>query len=308
MREMLARLRALQRRAGMATVPARNKIYHLDGWSLAYETRLLSSPRGKVATLTPAERHALSLLMDNVHAVVARERFHDEIMHTPFNGVSRGVDNLISRLRGIVRRLGGELRVESERGAGYILLAIETRGPAAGARRPSPELDAADLDETDPDETGLDETDPDETDLADTDLGDTDLDETDPRDTAFGDTPVGGTGPHTHGPDTTGTDATRPRLAGAVSSERPRREHAGPEHAGPDRSRSDHDRSGHDRSGHDRFDRNGPDCPGPDRNGASRDAPQRNGAGPPDRGPAGPGGMSHRTPVLAQSGGIKIGF
>ncbi len=139
LRELLARLRVLIRRSASPspTSPIPLKIYEVDGWTLIYETRELVNPHRAKVVLTPAERHLLSLLMANVGVLIERQRVHVEIMHTPFNGISRGVDNLVSRLRSIVRKLGGEMKAEPGRGLGYVFYGFTMKGEAENHPQPA---------------------------------------------------------------------------------------------------------------------------------------------------------------------------
>jgi len=125
-REVVARLRALLRRARTAAAPPRppapvSDVIALGGWSLAPAGRLLTAPDGRRARLTDHEAALLAVLMARANQVVARETVYPVLFNRPYVPGSRTLDNLVSRCRDAVREVGGTLSVRAVRGSGYIL-------------------------------------------------------------------------------------------------------------------------------------------------------------------------------------------
>ena len=129
-RELLARLRAAMRHgAAPATLTQdnggeRGRAGHLpmavDGWTMTYQTRELRSPAGVVAVLTGAERDALCTLMESRGTMVSRDQLSQILFRGVLQTDSRGLDNLLSRVRRRVRETGGVLKLENVRGQGYV--------------------------------------------------------------------------------------------------------------------------------------------------------------------------------------------
>ncbi len=128
LRELLARVRAVLRRAEGASAAARRKadrsVYHFAGWELSMKARRLTSPEGELIRLTAAEFNLLSAFLRSPQHVLSREqllnasRVHDDEVY------DRSIDVLILRLR---RKLeldpSQPALIKTERGAGYVLSA-----------------------------------------------------------------------------------------------------------------------------------------------------------------------------------------
>jgi two-component system, OmpR family, response regulator len=121
-RELLARVRAVLRRAGTAP-PQEGKggRYRFAGWELNLRTRRLTSPAGVPVALTIGEFSLLTAFLSSPQQVLSREqllaatRLHDEEVF------DRSIDVQILRLR---RKLeidssAPEL-IKTERGVGYV--------------------------------------------------------------------------------------------------------------------------------------------------------------------------------------------
>ncbi|EJM98616.1 response regulator transcription factor [Herbaspirillum sp. YR522] len=131
-REVLARMRAVLRRAGhgvQAPVTRGNhpRAYRFGGWDLNLNTRKLVAPDARVVSLTNAEFNLLVVFLSAPGRIISREhllestRAFDEVY-------DRAVDVQILRLR---RKLEADPKnptlLRTERGAGYFLDAeIET--------------------------------------------------------------------------------------------------------------------------------------------------------------------------------------
>ena len=125
LRELLARVRAVLRRAEMDRAPTppvdKGTRYRFDGWELNLRTRRLTSPTGTSVALTIGEFGLLSAFLRSPQQVLSREqlltatRLHDEEVF------DRSIDVQILRLR---RKLetdpsAPEL-IKTERGMGYV--------------------------------------------------------------------------------------------------------------------------------------------------------------------------------------------
>lgn len=128
LRELLARIRAVLRRAGARERRRRGQTastrYRFAGWELNMATRRLTSPVGDAVPLTVGEFNLLTALLRSPQRVMSREqllaasRVHDEEVF------DRSIDVQILRLR---RRLevdpSAPRLIRTERGAGYVLMA-----------------------------------------------------------------------------------------------------------------------------------------------------------------------------------------
>ncbi len=149
-REVLARIRAVLRRAtarpstpvvplpaAPAEAPAvANGEVMVDGWVLSDRHRTLANPAGETLRLTGAERDAMWLLMSRCGRVVPREDAIAAVLHRPAGTSDRSFDNLVSRCRRLVERLGGILEIETVRGIGYKLNGIVTPAGRPAAQDP----------------------------------------------------------------------------------------------------------------------------------------------------------------------------
>jgi DNA-binding response OmpR family regulator len=122
LRELLARVRAVLRRAGTAPPPeGKGTRYRFAGWELNLRTRRLTSPTGARVALTIGEFSLLAAFLRSPQQVLSREqllaatRLHDEEVF------DRSIDVQILRLR---RKLEADASapelVKTERGVGYV--------------------------------------------------------------------------------------------------------------------------------------------------------------------------------------------
>jgi two-component system OmpR family response regulator len=128
LRELLARVRAVLRRAQAGERQARQKDkrvrYRFAGWELNVRTRQLTSPAGVMAALTAGEFNLLIAFLRSPQQVLSREqlitasRVHDEEV------LDRSIDIQILRLRRKLEADPSEPRlIRTERGAGYVFAA-----------------------------------------------------------------------------------------------------------------------------------------------------------------------------------------
>lgn len=119
-RELVARVRAIQRRAAPARAPARASL-RVDDLELLQSARVVRV-RGAEVDLTTAEYDLLEVLVQHAGKVVAREDLARQVLGRRLAAYDRAIDMHVSNLR---KKLGegphGE-RIKTVRNAGYILV------------------------------------------------------------------------------------------------------------------------------------------------------------------------------------------
>lgn len=130
-RELVARVRALLRRAAPADGPAdpRSRRLAFAGWVLDTARRELTSPEGVAVDLSGAEYDLLLAFLEHPQRILSREQLLEtakrRVGTDPFD---RSVDVQVSRLR---RKIEPEedspSLIKTIRGAGYVLVADVTR-------------------------------------------------------------------------------------------------------------------------------------------------------------------------------------
>jgi two-component system OmpR family response regulator len=124
-RELLARIRAILRRARM--MPRGSKLSEVGrflcfgGWRLDTVERRLVDDSGKVAPLASAEYELLIYFLENPGRLVTRDQLINNISGLDANVFDRSIDLRVSRLR---RSLGDDARdpsyVQTVRNGGYV--------------------------------------------------------------------------------------------------------------------------------------------------------------------------------------------
>ena len=110
--EVLARLRALLRRAGGQASPV------LSAGNIALDTRQMRVTQGGIPVhLSPQEYRLLAVLLHHQGTVVSQGELADQIYADGIERDTNGVEVLIGRLR---RKLGPDL-IETRRGFGYLI-------------------------------------------------------------------------------------------------------------------------------------------------------------------------------------------
>lgn len=124
MHELVARIRAVHRRANRAAPPAASPVAMvvLGTMRVDLQRRLVLNMQGLPVHLTTAEFTTLAALIDAAPQPVAREVICQQALRRPFQAEDRGVDQLILNLR---RKLFSEddahNLIVSVRGAGYAI-------------------------------------------------------------------------------------------------------------------------------------------------------------------------------------------
>ncbi len=126
-RELLARIRAVMRRAGDAVQSqGEGKFNKLSfgGWVLELSRRRLLSPDGVETPLTGGEYELLVILVERANQVLTRDMLMDLLHGRQTGPFDRAIDVAISRLR---RKLEDDGRhaqlIKTVRGGGYVLAA-----------------------------------------------------------------------------------------------------------------------------------------------------------------------------------------
>lgn len=131
-RELLARVRAVLRRAG-SLVPAAGgapsvRAYQFEGWTLSLERRELTNPAGVLVDLSTGEFDLLQAFLEAPNRVLTREHLLDAARSQPDAVFDRAIDVQVSRLRKKIEP--GESRsplIRTVRGAGYMFVPKVTR-------------------------------------------------------------------------------------------------------------------------------------------------------------------------------------
>ncbi len=131
-RELLARMRAVLRRAGEMSGPkgdAGARPMRFAGWTLEPARRRLLNPEGVEVTLTGGEYDLLVALLERANRVLTRDMLLDLLRGRQAGPFDRAIDVAVSRLR---RKLDDDGRraqlVKTVRGGGYVLAATVERG------------------------------------------------------------------------------------------------------------------------------------------------------------------------------------
>lgn len=137
-RELLARIRAVLRRAGGAGEDAAvagggpaGKTYRFAGHTLDTSRRRLLNPEGAEVPLTGGEFDLLVVLLERPGRVLTRDMLMDILHNRQPGPFDRAIDVAVSRLR---RKLEDDGRnpqvIKTVRGGGYVLAAPVERGAA----------------------------------------------------------------------------------------------------------------------------------------------------------------------------------
>ncbi len=123
-RELVARINALLRRAGMPRgAPAADSaaLVRFNGWTFDRLQRQLTSPQQVVVALSSAEFRLLSAFVDHPRRVLSRDRLLDLSRAPGVEVTDRAIDLGVSRLR---QKLGDTPRnsglIRTVRGEGYV--------------------------------------------------------------------------------------------------------------------------------------------------------------------------------------------
>lgn len=126
-RELLARIRAVLRRSGVAMSveggAALLRSYRFEGWALSLERRDLTNPAGVMVDLSTGEFNLLLAFLEAPNRILTREHLLDAARSEPETVFDRAIDVQVSRLRKKIEP--GEASppmIRTVRGAGYLFV------------------------------------------------------------------------------------------------------------------------------------------------------------------------------------------
>jgi two-component system, OmpR family, response regulator len=127
-RELVARIRAVLRRAGNAQPAAPRdtsiRAYRFAGWELNVRLRRLADPAGQQVPLTNGEFSLLSAFLSAPQRVLSRDRLLEASRLHNLEVYERSIDVTILRLRRKIERNASHPELlKTERGAGYVFTA-----------------------------------------------------------------------------------------------------------------------------------------------------------------------------------------
>jgi DNA-binding response OmpR family regulator len=124
LRELLARVRAILRRARPAPAAAEDVVRqaHFDAFVLTPSRRDLSTVSGEHIELTGAEYNLAALFVERPNRVLTREAVGEATHKDDWEAFDRSVDTLVSRLRRKLTRHATQPNlIQTVRGEGYVL-------------------------------------------------------------------------------------------------------------------------------------------------------------------------------------------
>jgi len=119
-RELLARVRAVLRRARPTAPPQGQRRFAFDSFIIDLDAHCLYDKAGKNVALTSAEFDLLACFVQRPRRVLSREQLLDLIHGRTLDPFDRAVDMLVSRLR---KKLGAPQLISTIRNSGYIFTA-----------------------------------------------------------------------------------------------------------------------------------------------------------------------------------------
>ena len=120
-RVLLARIRAQLRRMVGSSGTVDHGVLEVGALRLDTSSRDVTV-EGQPVTLTTMEFEVLSILAREAGTVVSRDELYQRVAGTEYDGIDRGMDVHVSRLRRKLERSGfASSRLKSVRGVGYLL-------------------------------------------------------------------------------------------------------------------------------------------------------------------------------------------
>ncbi|WP_363796839.1 response regulator transcription factor [Lysobacter firmicutimachus] len=127
LRELLARIRSVLRRAAPAPAPAAGHCLEFGGFRLDLPARRLSDAAGQEVALTTGEFELLRALAERPREVLSRDQLMNRVHGRDAGPFDRAIDVGIGRLRRKIETdPAAPQLIKSVRGAGYVL-AVEVR-------------------------------------------------------------------------------------------------------------------------------------------------------------------------------------
>ncbi|MGF1630035.1 MAG: response regulator [Kiloniellaceae bacterium] len=128
-RELLARIRALIRRSGMASTLRTKRttppIHRFSGWQLNVNRRSLLSPAGHLVILTSSEFDLLAVFVEHPQRTLSREQLLECLHGRAVHQFDRSIDVHISRLRRKIEpNPGNPTLIKTIRNEGYFFTPV----------------------------------------------------------------------------------------------------------------------------------------------------------------------------------------
>ena len=132
LREVLARIRTVTRRARPTAAPAQaepaSEVLEFEGWHLDMARRSLARADGPPVALTGGEFDLLAAFAQNPNQVLSRDRLMDLVKGREWASYDRAIDTQVTRLRKKVEGdPGAPALIKTVRGAGYVFAAKVSR-------------------------------------------------------------------------------------------------------------------------------------------------------------------------------------
>ncbi|QNA84679.1 response regulator [Sphingomonas sp. So64.6b] len=131
-RELLARVRATVRRAGMVSEQAASpppSLFRFADWALDVAKRTLISPRGTRLDLTTGEFDLLAALVQHPQIVLSRDQLLDLVHGRSSLNIDRSIDVQVSRLRRKIEEDPQDpVLIRTVRNGGYLFTADVSHG------------------------------------------------------------------------------------------------------------------------------------------------------------------------------------
>ena len=129
LRELLARVRAVLRRAGFSrsapspiSADTATKTGRFSVFAFRPEERALLAPSGDVIELTGAEYNLLAAFVERPNRVLSRDTIADLTRKDDWDAFDRSIDTLVSRLRRkLAAHADASQLIQTVRGEGYVL-------------------------------------------------------------------------------------------------------------------------------------------------------------------------------------------
>jgi two-component system OmpR family response regulator len=126
LRELVARIRAVHRRAQMRNAPPVVKktasSFVVGAFLVDTRNRTVNDQAGLAINLTSAEFAALEMLIAGDGQPVSRDSLSEIALHHPWRPDDRGVDQLILGLRRKLSATGAQAPIQAVRGVGYAIV------------------------------------------------------------------------------------------------------------------------------------------------------------------------------------------
>lgn len=123
-RELLARIKAIQRRMGVSVGANGARHWRFQGWTLDCVERRLTDPQGQDVPLTGMDFSLLKLFLENPGDVLDRSRLMEATRGRDLGPMDRSLDVQISRLRQRLQDDGKQpALIKTVRGSGYAFTA-----------------------------------------------------------------------------------------------------------------------------------------------------------------------------------------